>query len=60
MLLLDFIDMAVTEFEYCYINNCEQNRIVYKGTLKNIPDTYKNKLVTSWEITNGIICFNIS
>ena len=59
MTLYDFIEMAIDNYYECYVwdNNKEEN--VFEGTIDDIPDGLLEHKITSWEIKNGKIGFNI-
>lgn len=59
MTLYEFIEMAVDNCYPCYIwdNNKEEN--IFGGILSDIPDELLEREITSWELENGKIGFNI-
>lgn len=59
MNLYEFIEMAVDNYYPCYVwdNNKEKN--IFEGELSDIPYELFEREVTSWEIDNGKIGFNI-
>ena len=59
MTLRDFIEMAVDNIYDCYVwdNNNEAN--IFEGKIYDIPDELLECEITSWEISEGKIGFNI-
>lgn len=59
MTLYEFIEMAIDNSYDCYVwdNNTEDN--VFEGKMDNIPDELLEREITSWEISEGKIGFNI-
>lgn len=59
MTLYDFIEMAVDAYYDCYVwdNNQEEN--IFVGKIENISDELLEREITSWEISEGKIGFNI-
>lgn len=59
MTLYDFIEMAVDNIYDCYVwdNNKEEN--IFEGKMYDIPDELLELEVTSCEISEGKIGFNV-
>lgn len=59
MQLYDFVEMAVDDCYSCYIwdNNLEEE--IFKGTIDEIPEELLEREITSWEMYEGMIGFNI-
>ena len=59
MSLYDFVEMAVDSCYSCYIwdNNLEEE--IFKGTIDDIPEELLEREITSWEMYEGMIGFNI-
>ena len=58
MTLYDFIEMAIDNIYDCYAwDNKEEN--VFEGKIYDIPDELLEYEITSWEISEGKIGFNI-
>ena len=58
--LQDFIEMAISDDYICYIWDNEKEEQVFCGELAHIPDELLEQELTSWEIDNGRIGFNIN
>ena len=59
MTLYDFVEMAVDTWYSCYIwdNNLEKD--IFNGSIDEIPEELLDREITSWEICEGKIGFNI-
>lgn len=60
MTLYDLKEMAIDTFYECYIWDNEEEEEIFRGTLDDIPDELLECEVTSWELDNGKIGFNIN
>lgn len=59
MTLYDFVEMAVDSYYSCYIWDNYKGENIYEGELGDIPDELLEHEITSWEICEGKIGFNI-
>ena len=58
--LQDFIEMAIDDCYSCYIWDNEKEEQVFCGEMVDIPEELLEQEITSWEIDNGRIGFNIN
>lgn len=59
MKLYEFLNMAVEETYDCYIYDNEKEEDVFVGMISDIPDELLIADMTSWEMYNGTIGFNV-
>ena len=59
MTLYNFIEMAVDNYYECYVWDNNKEEDVFEGRIDDIPDELLEHEITSWEVTNGKIGFNI-
>ena len=59
MILNEMIELAVENYYECRVwrNVLEKN--VFKGKISDIPENLLDREITSWEIEDGIIIFNV-
>lgn len=60
MTLYDFIEMAIDTIYDCYIWDNHKEKNIFEGKIYDIPDELLKHEITSWEITEGKIGFNIN
>ena len=60
MTLQDFVEMAIDDCYSCYIWDNEKEEQVFYGELVDIPEELLEQELSSWEIDNGRIGFNIN
>ena len=60
MTLQDFVEMAIDDYYSCYIWDNEKEEQVFCGELADIPEELLEQELSSWEIYNGKIGFNIN
>ena len=58
--LQDFIEMAIDNYYDCYVWDNEKEEQVFCGELVDIPEELLEQELSSWEIDNGRIGFNIN
>ena len=56
----DFVEMAISDDYICYIWDSEKEEQVFCGELADIPEELLEQELSSWEIENGRIGFNIN
>ena len=56
----DFVEMAIDDYYSCYIWDNEKEEQVFCGELADIPEELLEQELSSWEIDNGRIGFNIN
>lgn len=60
MTLYDFIEMAIDTIYDCYIWDNHKEKNIFEGEICDIPDELLEHKITSWEISEGKIGFNIN
>lgn len=59
MTLYDFIEMAVDTYYDCYIWDNNQEKNIFVGKIEDVPDELLEREITSWEMSESKIGFNI-